>query len=129
MLPGIQRNASREEKRLRSLFREMNAQDQVSLLRFAEFLAASPTDTAEAMQEFPQPYAIERPAEESVVKAIKRLSATYHMVDRDRLLNETSSLMSEHVLKGKSAVEVIDELEVLFARHYEAMKAEFGQNL
>ncbi len=78
MLPGIsQQSGSSEEKRLRKLFRELNAQDQASLLRFAEFLAASPSDVAEPMTEFPIPESIARPEQESVVKAIKRLTATY----------------------------------------------------
>ena len=62
-----------------------------------------------------------------MVKAIKRLTATYHMIDRDRLLNETSSLMTAHVIHGRKAAEVIDELEVLFQRHYQELKADFEQ--
>jgi len=40
------------------------------------------------------------------------------MLDRAELLNETSSLMASHVLGGKDAHDVIDEIEALFARHY-----------
>lgn len=130
MLPGIPRQSgSTEEKRLRKLFRELNAQDQASLLRFAEFLSASPSDDVVAMSEFPDPESIPRPEQESVVKAIKRLTATYPMIDRDRLLNETSNLMASHVLHGKAALDVIDELEALFEQHYATLKNEFEQNL
>lgn len=128
MLPGIQQTVPAEEKRLRTLYREMNEQDRATLMRFAEFLSASPSIEEAVMQVFPEPEITERPAEESVVKAIKRLSAAYHMVERDRLLNETSSLMSAHVLQGRPAPDVIDELEALFARHYADMKTEFEQN-
>jgi hypothetical protein len=53
------------------------------------------------------------------VKAIKRLMATYPMLDRDKLLHETSGHMTRHVIHGKPAAEVIDELEAMFAQHYE----------
>ncbi len=44
MLPGMpQQSGSAEEKRLRKLYRDMNPQDQATLMRFAEFLAGSPT--------------------------------------------------------------------------------------
>ncbi|MBU0656765.1 MAG: hypothetical protein KJ914_16710 [Gammaproteobacteria bacterium] len=130
MLPGMpQQSGSSEEKRLRKLFRELNPQDKASLLRFAEFLAASPSEDIEPMTEFPVPEAMPRPEQESVVKAIKRLTATYHMISRDRLLNETSNLMAAHVLHGKAAAAVIDELEILFEQHYITLKTEFEQNL
>ncbi len=128
MLPAIpQQSGSADEKRLRKLFRAMNPQDQAALLRFAEFLAASPSEEPALSGEFPQPEAIERPQQESVVKAIKRLTATYPMVNRDRLLNETSSLMMAHVIHGRAAPDVIDELEVLFERHYLELKTAHEQ--
>ena len=43
------------------------------------------------------------------------------MVDRATLLNETSSLMSQHLMQGRAAVEVIDELETLFEKRYHAL--------
>lgn len=128
MLPGIPKTAgSSEERHLRKLYRELSPQDQATLLRFAEFLAAGKQPVAAPPETFPDPEPIPRPAQESVIKAIKRLTATYPMIGRDRLLNETSSLMTAHVLHGKPAVEVIDELEALFLRHYEEMKAAFAQ--
>jgi hypothetical protein len=77
------------------------------------------------MTEFPTPENIPRPEQENVVKAIKRLTATYPMVPRERLLNETSSLMTAHVIHGKAATVVIDELEVMFVQHYTTLKTEF----
>ena len=54
-----------------------------------------------------------------MVKAIKRLSTTYFMLERTQMLDETSSLMMSHVLQGRDAESVIDELEVLFEKHYQ----------
>ena len=133
MLPGMpqQSGGSAEEKRLRKWYRAMNSQDQATLMRFAEFLANDPSSNDPPMTVFPEPEAIERPEQESVVKAIKRLTNTYPMIERDRLLNETSSLMTAHVIHGKTAPAVIDELEAMFAKHSASLKAEFveTQNL
>jgi hypothetical protein len=130
MLPGMpQPSGSAEEKRLRKLYRDMSSQDQATLMRFAEFLVASPTAEVEPMTEFPAPEAIPRPEQESVVKAIKRLTATYPMVPRERLLNETSSLMTAHVIHGKTATVVIDELEIMFEQHYTTLKSEFEREM
>ena len=60
-----------------------------------------------------------RPADESVIAAIKRLSQSYPMLDKAVLLNKTSLLMSEYMLRGRNKNEVIDELEAVFMRHYE----------
>ena len=54
--------------------------------------------------------------------ALKRLRRVYAMLDRGVLLHEASALMSAHVLQGRPAVDVIDELEALFARHYAAYR-------
>ena len=91
------------------------------LLAFAEFLLQRGTTTGPAEAIEPQP--IPRPDQETVVAAIRRLSATYSMLDRKALLNETSSLMSAHVLQGRPAVEVIDELEALFEARYRTFRS------
>jgi hypothetical protein len=54
-----------------------------------------------------------------VVKAIKRLSESYFMLDKDHMINETSALMAQHIMQGRAAAEVIDELEAVFSRHYQ----------
>ena len=64
---------------------------------------------------------IARPEQESVIKAIKRLNATYPMLERNKLLHETSNQMTRHVIHGVPALQVIDELEVMFLRHYELL--------
>ncbi|MCG5536731.1 Crp/Fnr family transcriptional regulator [Ectothiorhodospira mobilis] len=109
------------ETRLRRILRRLPQAQRETLVSFAEFLAQRhPAEEAP----LPEPEAIPRPREETVVKAMKRLSATYPMLDKSRLLNETSALMSQHVMQGRPAQEVIDELETLFARHYRRLCGE-----
>ena len=96
------------EKRL------MHAQEQ--LIAFAEFLVDR---TGPATVEEPAaPKPIPRPAQESVIAAVRRLSETYHMLDKGAMLHETSTLVSAHVLQGRPAQQVIDELENLFETRY-----------
>jgi hypothetical protein len=114
-------NLPAEQRRLLKLFAQLGEQDRESLLAFAEFLAGRSKEREEPETDTPaEPKPIPRPETESVVAAIKRLSETYHMLDRSLLLTDTSSLMTAHLMKGREAPEVIDELEELFARHYQA---------
>lgn len=115
------------EKRLAEIVQRLPATQAAALLEFAEFLLirhgnagdeAMPIATA---AEIPAPLDIPRPAEESVVKAVKRLRTTYPMLDARKLLNETSAIMTQHVMQGRDKVEVIEELEVLFRTHYEKL--------
>lgn len=71
--------------------------------------------------ETPLPVDLPRPEEESVVKAIKRLSATYPMLDKQKLLDKTSVHMTKHIVHGLKASDVIDELEQLFRDQYEQL--------
>lgn len=107
-----------DEKHLLKHYRLLCAEDAQTLLSFAEFLAARnpPVSPSESLTVKP----IERPVEESVIAAIRRLSATYPMLDKDKMLSETSALMAQHVVQGRSANEVIDELEQVFVRYYDA---------
>ena len=61
---------------------------------------------------------LSRPEEESVIAAVRRLSQTYHMLDKGQMLHETSSLVTAHVVQGRPAPEVIDELQTLFESRY-----------
>ena len=89
-------------------------------MAFAEFLQnrAAEAEPAENGPP-PEPKTIPRPKKESVVGAIKRLSETYYMLDRSSLLNDTSSLMTAHIMQGREASKVIDDLEAMFARQFE----------
>lgn len=109
----------RDSKRLLSVFRNLSSPRQQALLEYAEFLAHKEgQEPAAAIPE--TPLAIPRPAHESVVKAIQRLTQTYPMLDRKLVFNEASSQMTRHLIHGVPASEAIDELERIFARHYEA---------
>ena len=106
---------SKIEERLREILDRLPDEQAQQLLEYAEFLLAKHGD-----ENLPsEPLAIARPEEENVVVAIKRLRATYPMLEPAKLLNETCDLMTQHVMQGRNVVEVIDELETLFRRHYE----------
>ena len=108
-----------EERRLLRAFRALSPSRQEGLLDYAEFLVERANPQEDAIPT--QPLEIPRPERESVVKAIKRLRETYPMIDRAKILHETSGLMTQHLVHGKAAPEVINELENLFRRHYEAL--------
>jgi hypothetical protein len=119
-VPGVKA----EERRLLEAFRGLGSGQRETLLQFAEFLLAR---AGPVTLQVPEPTPVPRPAEETVVKAIKRLMATYHMLDRARLLHETAHYMTEHTIHGRPAPEVIDELERMFERHYRTLRDKQGQ--
>ena len=105
-----------DRKRLLYLFGELNVAHQATLLAFAEFIHARQDATLLTLQR------IERPLVETVMGALKRLTATYPMLDKALLLDEASRQSLQHVLQGRAAPAVIDELEAIFLRHYEHYK-------
>lgn len=107
----------KSEKQLLETWRKLSETDQQAVQNFSEFLLGQNGAVEEDVTT--EPLDIDRPAEESVMAAIKRLTNTYPMINKDNMLNETSSLVAQHVIHGKDAVEVIDELEIIFRRHYE----------
>jgi len=115
------------EQQLTAFFRQLTADDQLTLLRFAEFLAghSSPGVVAVSREPVvvPEPEAIERPAGESVVAALKRLSKTYPMLDKTEMLSATSDLVAANIMQGTDAVEVVDQLEDIFRGLYEKLKS------
>ncbi|MCG8067323.1 MAG: hypothetical protein JAY84_05620 [Candidatus Thiodiazotropha taylori] len=110
-----------EQQRLLDLFEQIAPSERDSLMAFAEFLSQRRAQEAVSVERNSplEPKPQERPGDESVVKAIKRLSESYFMLERDRLLDETSSLMTSHIMQGRAAAEVIDDLEALFKKHYQ----------
>lgn len=109
-----------DERRLLRLFRALSGNTQASLLDYAEYLSVRAIPEAEPVSQIP--LEIERPSQESVIKAIKRLRETYPMLDRAKLIHEISALMSQHLVQGRGAPEVINELEALFLRHYQVLR-------
>ncbi|MEJ2344913.1 MAG: Crp/Fnr family transcriptional regulator [Gammaproteobacteria bacterium] len=107
-----------DDKRLQKIFTALGPEQRRTLLEFAEYLQArhgleSPPPS--------EPERIPRPPEETVVGAIKRLSQSYPMIDKAKILHRTSALMAQHVMHGRDAVEVIDELETVFEEHYQSI--------
>lgn len=102
------------------LFARLDEPQRQTLLAFAEFLVER-SPAAASREPIPEPEPIPRPADESVVAAIRRLSRSYHMLDKKDVLHRASALMAEHIMQGRDAVEVIDELEVVFHRRYQKL--------
>ncbi len=111
-------------KTLEALYQQLNAQNQHSLHSFAAFLLQQQEKTAavsgaSAEQQIEQKKDIPRPRQEKVVAAIKRLSNTYPMINKSSVLDQAAQIMTEHMLQGRPAPECIDDLEALFAQHYQ----------
>lgn len=102
------------EARLLAIFRALDTGDRHALQAYAEFLAVRGGMGASDPVVNVEP----APEGESVVMAIRRLTRSYPMVDRRKLIGRTSQLMAEHALQGRAATEVITELEVVFEQHY-----------
>ncbi len=109
------------EHEIISCFNYLDTDNKKTIIKFAKFLQEDkpqkiePTDVGE-------PKNIKRPDTESVISAIKRLRQTYPMLNPDSLMNEVSTQMSAHLVRGKTAVDAIDELEIVFNRKYMEIK-------
>ena len=109
------------KRRLDKITNELDSENLSTLLAFAEFLHARQPDI---VVEVSNPAIVPRPENESVIGAIRRLSRGYPMLARDTLLNEAVSLMTRHIMSGKSAVETIDRLDALFSSRYQAFQSD-----
>jgi len=118
MIPVNNLSLPKKERELLKKFRKLDDQQQKTLQEFAAFLQTRGESAETEKEKITEPLDIPRPAEESVVKAIKRLTATYPMLEKERILNQTSSLMAQHIMQGRAAPDVIDELEDIFKTHY-----------
>jgi len=105
-----------KKKNINDIYQSLSPESQQSLLDFAEFLTQRDGVHPPEQQ---QKLEIPRPDEESVVTALKRLNQTYPMIERKLVFHEASSLMTEHIMQGRDATAVIDELEALFEQHYQ----------
>lgn len=99
-----------------ALYEAMDDDRRRSLADFADFLFAQAEPVP---REIAEPVDIPRPEDETVVGAIKRLKESYPMVESMSVFSKASALMTEHMVKGRDRVEVIDEMEVLFAQAYD----------
>jgi hypothetical protein len=114
--------ATRGESKLLDIFGQLTSEQQDKLIAFAEFLTAGAEDGPVA----DEPVAIPRPAAETVTMAIRRLTRSYPMLDRRRLMSEASQLLAQHALQGRPSAAVIDDLELLFSRSFEQQRAKVG---
>ncbi|MFK5913475.1 MAG: Crp/Fnr family transcriptional regulator [Woeseiaceae bacterium] len=112
----------KSHKQLLEYYRQLPESVAQQLLDYAEFLVSRHTVIPVALC---LPENIERPKKESVVVAVKRLTTTYTMINKDKLLDVTASLVSQNMLQGRDAVEVINELEALFKKHYDEYVKDF----
>ncbi len=122
-----------EAQELLRLFRRLGERDRHALLAFAAFLAGAEGPAAtpappDRRAVVPEPESIPRPDQESVVQAVKRLARTYPMLNRQKMLNETSALVTQHVVEGRPAAEVIDDLEALFRERYRRLREATGDD-
>lgn len=106
---------SPNKKSLIEIFETLDAERQASLFDFAEFLQSK---GGLVVKEFGEPLDIPRPDSESVVGAIKRLKQTYPMIESMTVFSSASELMTDHMVKGRDRVEVIDEMEQIFENFY-----------
>ncbi len=112
-----------------SVLEQLSAADRAAVRSFAEFLlhqARAAPATRVAPVVVPEPEPIPRPDNEKVVAAVKRLSKTYFMLDKTKMLGVTSELVIQHIVQGRDAVEVIDELERVFETQYRELKQSEG---
>lgn len=110
---------SSRENKLLTIFARLEEQQQATLLEFAGFLVSRPPADRKSVL---KPRALARPENETVVQAIRRLTRTYPMLERHRLMDETSRCLAGHTLEGRPASQVISELEAVFARQYKSAK-------
>ena len=105
----------KSSKQLIDLYEAMDDERKLSLGDFADFLYAK---AGPVVKEIPPPEEVPRPEQETVVGAVKRLKIKYHMVESMTVFSAASSLMTDHMVKGRDVVEVIDEMEILFEDAY-----------
>ena len=112
----------RDAKALVDLFNMLDEDRQANLFDYAEFLL-SKGDAVE--RDIGKPVEVPKPENETVVGAIKRLKQTYPMIDSMEVFSDASNLMTEHLVSGRDAEEVINEIEALFESTYEKLLREF----
>ena len=112
----------RDAQALADLFDALDRDRQESLFDYAEFLLSR---GGPVQREVGEPLDIPRDENETVVGAIKRLKRTYPMIDSMEVFAHASNLMTDHMVKGRDALEVIEEIEALFEQTYEKLLRDF----
>ncbi len=110
---------------LTDLYESMDDERKKSLCDFADFLYAQADPVTKVI---PSPQDSARPEKETVVGAVKRLKEQYHMVESMTVFSAASTLMTDHMVKGRDVIEVIDDMEALFDDAYKKMLIASGQD-
>lgn len=105
------------DKVLLKILQQLPEEQRQSLVDYAEFLAQRYAIETEPVAE--HPLDIPRPDKESVVKAVRRLSKNYPMLDAKELFEKTSSFMMRNLMHGEDSAGLIDEMEIFFEGHYQ----------
>lgn len=105
-------------RQLKLLLAQLDEDHQQAMVDYATFLVQR-YKIKNSIGQGLKPESIARPKQETVIAAIKRLKKTYYMLDTDIILDQTSALMGQHILKGRAASEVVDELQSIFQAQYE----------
>lgn len=116
-------NEVKSSDALIDLYESMDDERKRSLCDFADFLYAKADPIS---KEIPAPEDVPRPEKETVVGAVKRLKTKYHMVESMSVFSAASALMTDHMVKGRDIVEVIDEMEALFEEAYNKLLQDSG---
>jgi len=121
----IKNSKIKDSKALIDLYESMDDERKRSLCDFADFLYAKAEPVS---KEIPAPEDVPRPQEETVVGAVKRLKIKYHMIESMTVFSAASALMTDHMVKGRDLIEVIDEMEILFDDAYEKLLQDTKQD-
>ncbi len=113
----------KNEKLFLNQFKQLNELQQQSVMDFTFFLLSQQNNHEQGKIQVPQ--LIDKQADESVIAALKRLTATYPMINKNGVLDKATLLMSQHLLQGKEKIKVIGELESLFSEKYQQYCDEF----
>lgn len=140
MLSGFpQQMGTKAERKLCKLYKALDDADRSTLMKFAEFLlleaeqkqsnTSQDNDTGKqhklTQEAFPKPKRIPAPENENVIKGIKRVSAMYYMVDKSKMFDLTSTLMTEHLMQGRPAKDILVDVEQAFKQEYDKMYNEY----
>lgn len=110
--------ATDNKAKLLEIFGTLNDERQENLIDYAGYLQSKGDLVVKEIQ---KPVNIERPEEETVVGAIKRLKLTYPMIESMSVFSAASDLMTDNMVSGRDAAEVIDEMQTLFEEEYQSM--------
>ena len=106
---------NKNEKKLINNYNALDSAERDMLISFSDFLA----QRSEKFYRIEEPVKISRPPEETIIAAIKRMSATYPMLDKGKMLSDVSEKMTAHLIHGQDLALVIDETEDYFKQQYE----------